>query len=155
MPLSCPRCYNCGLWGHTQSTCARQAKCGHCAGSHDTRKCHQTEKSSCSNCGRKHKQWDRSCPVYQTARATADARRRALFEETYRIRIQASRNTFAGEPHIRSQPALSAPAAGGLPSRSVGRPRGINKAAAAAGQQSLAWARPTVEEEGEEMEMEE
>jgi hypothetical protein len=54
--LSCPRCYNCGMWGHTQSTCAKTARCGHCAGTHDTRKCHQTEKISCSNCGKKHKQ---------------------------------------------------------------------------------------------------
>jgi hypothetical protein len=53
--LSTPRCYRCQLWGHTQGSCAKQASCGHCAGKHDTKQCYQTDKSSCTNCGRKHK----------------------------------------------------------------------------------------------------
>jgi hypothetical protein len=149
--LSCPRCYNCGLWGHTQSTCAKQARCGHCAGQHDTRNCHQPEKHSCSNCGGKHKQWDRTCPVYQVAHATAAARRRVLAEETIRVRHSlASRSMNAGEPQQPGKTTQSATAQS-LAKRAIGRPRVLDKAGSAVGQRPLAWAQPTVEE-GEAME---
>jgi hypothetical protein len=148
--LSCPRCFNCGLWGHTQSTCAKHAVCGHCAGGHDTRKCHQPQKTSCSNCGRKHKQWDRSCSVYQAARAGAEARRRALWEETLRVRTQAERRHVGGE--TISTCGLQQSAAHPPPRRPVGRPRGVDKAGSAVGQLPLSWtSQPTVEN-GDQME---
>jgi hypothetical protein len=147
--LSCPRCYNCGLWGHTQSTCAKPARCGHCAGPHDTRKCHQPEKTSCSNCGGKHKQWDRTCSIYQVARTTAAARRRVLFEETNRLRHSQTRSIPAGETQHTGQSTQSATQS--LLKKGVGRPRNLDKAGTAVGQRPLAWAQPTVGE-GDEME---
>ena len=120
--------------------------CGHCAGKHDTRECHQAGKASCSNCGKKHKQWDRSCLVYQVARAAADGRRRELLEESCRIQrghrsVVEPQNTY----RRRAGPVLALP-------RRPGRPTGLAKAGSAAGQRPLPWAPPRVEEVGEEME---
>jgi len=144
--LSTPRCYNCGLWGHTQGSCAKAAACGHCAGKHDTKNCHQTDRTSCSNCGRKHKQWDRSCPVYQAAKQGSAAARNLLDEETFRLwtrqpdRTQNAISTLPQRTLLALQPQP----------RRAGRPALFERAELTAGQRPLTnWAQPRVEDSTE------
>jgi hypothetical protein len=70
------------------------------------------------------------------AQAEVEARRRALGEETYRVRTQTTRGQVTGEslPTSGTQQQSKTPTA---PKGSVGRPRGITKAGNAAGQQAL------------------
>ena len=56
--LHSPRCFKCNRWGHTQTAWASQTRCGHCAGPHNTKDCTQPKKSSCVNCGRRHKAFE-------------------------------------------------------------------------------------------------
>jgi hypothetical protein len=127
--LQTPRCFRCNRWGHTQSTCAAKEACGHCAGAHDTRNCHQTTKDRCSNCGRAHKAWNRvKCTVYKVAKESASRLRHALLMET--VRIQSERNK---QTEAKSIPVV-------LPARrGKGRPTDLEKAGGASGQQPLSW----------------
>jgi len=60
------QCFNCNQWGHTQSACGKQAKCGECAGSHQSKECPK-ERVSCVNCGRAHRAWQKKeCRSYHT-----------------------------------------------------------------------------------------
>jgi hypothetical protein len=135
--LHSPRCFRCNRWGHTQTACASQARCGHCAGPHNTKDCTQSKKSSCVNCGRRHKAWNRrDCPIYKVVREEAARLRFSLTLET--MRIQGEHNQRNTEQNQQQQPPRANSAA---PAKrpTVGRPTGISKAGAAAGQQPLPW----------------
>ena len=130
--LHSPRCFKCNRWGHTQTACASQTRCGHCAGPHNTKDCTQSKKTSCVNCGRRHKAWNRrDCPIYRVVREEASRLRFSLILETMRIQAERSHNT--GE---RQAPQVNPTAP---VKRSVGRPTDISKAGAAAGQRALPW----------------
>jgi hypothetical protein len=63
--MTIKQCFNCQQWGHTQGACAKQARCGQCAGPHNTKDCLK-ERISCANCGKAHRSWQRSvCPAFQ------------------------------------------------------------------------------------------
>ena len=130
--LQTPRCFRCNRWGHTQSTCAVQPACGHCAGTHDTRNCHQTTKERCTNCGKAHKAWNRvKCTVYKLAKESAARLRYALLIET--VRIQQEMHKQNGQPEGTSNPVV-------MPARrGKGRPSDLERAGSATGQQSLNW----------------
>jgi len=138
--LHSPRCFKCNRWGHTQTACASQTRCGHCAGPHNTKDCTQPKKTSCVNCGRRHKAWNRrDCPIYKTVREEASRLRFSLILETARIQSERNRNT--GELQApRATPAAPV-------KKSVGRPTDISKAGAAAGQRALQWQATAVQAE--------
>jgi len=80
------QCFNCNQWGHTQSACAKQPRCGECAGSHQTKECPK-EKVSCANCGRPHRAWQKKeCQVYRTYSEEIQAKRVALYTLSASIR---------------------------------------------------------------------
>ena len=59
------QCFNCSQWGHTQVVCQKSARCGQCAGNHQSRDC-PNKSVSCCNCGKAHQSWLKSaCPTYQ------------------------------------------------------------------------------------------
>jgi hypothetical protein len=142
--LHSPRCFKCNRWGHTQTACASQARCGHCAGPHNTKDCTQIKKTSCANCGRRHKAWSRrDCPVYKTAREEAARLRYSLLMETARIRTERNHTK---EPQAHRDIPASLPL-----KRGVGRPTNLSKAGPAAGQRVLQW-QATVEHVEDTME---
>lgn len=57
------QCFNCQGYGHTGRTCKREARCGHCAGRHNTRQ-HPTESRAkkCAVCNGSHEAWYKDCP---------------------------------------------------------------------------------------------
>jgi hypothetical protein len=77
-----PQCFRCQDWGHRATECAGEARCGVCAGDHETSK-HQcthinpcptgsrctVTKPKCANCGGEHASWIRSCPAAKAALA--------------------------------------------------------------------------------------
>ena len=80
------QCFNCQQWGHTQSACGKQARCGECAGPHQTKECTK-ERVSCTNCGREHRAWQkRECRTFQKYREEINSKRVELFAATARIR---------------------------------------------------------------------
>lgn len=60
-----PQCKRCQLFGHTQTYCAREAKCVKCAGKHLTMACTKPRnvKPKCVNCGQAHPANYRGCEV--------------------------------------------------------------------------------------------
>ncbi|KAG7157175.1 RNA-directed DNA polymerase from mobile element jockey-like 4, partial [Homarus americanus] len=62
------RCYKCQKFGHHQSRCHKNVRCGICSQSHMTEMCIQKHKgetittAKCPNCGKKHHAWSTSCP---------------------------------------------------------------------------------------------
>lgn len=87
------QCFRCQQWGHTQSACGRQARCGRCAGAHQTNEC-QEDKTSCANCSQKHKAWQKSaCRTYQTYHDVIQAKRVAMLAQSSRIRDMNSTGT--------------------------------------------------------------
>ncbi|KAI0995171.1 hypothetical protein K3495_g13010, partial [Podosphaera aphanis] len=65
------QCFNCQKYGHIAKMCTAEAKCGHCAGKHNTRECSGKQEVRCRNCGKKHASWHQSCPVKIAAKAKA------------------------------------------------------------------------------------
>ena len=80
------QCYKCNQWGHTQSACGKQARCGICAGSHNTRECPK-ERVSCVNCGKPHRAWQRGvCNTFKAFLSTIQGRRAELYARSASIR---------------------------------------------------------------------
>jgi hypothetical protein len=80
------QCFNCNQWGHTQAACGKQARCGECAGSHQTKDCSR-QRVSCCNCGRAHRAGQKKeCRTYQAYFDGILARRAALYAQTASIR---------------------------------------------------------------------
>ena len=147
--LQTPRCFHCNRWSHTQSTCATQPSCGHCAGKHDTKNCHQPTKAHCSNCGRAHKAWNRGeCVVYKVAKESAARLRYALLTETARIQAERKQNTSGSHPLA----ATPLPPASLPPRQGPGRPTDLAKAGAAADQRPLPWHRSAAKVDKDAME---
>jgi len=96
--LRLERCYRCAQWGHTQSTCAAQVCCGHCAGPHDTRQCTNQDQTKCANCHRStHKAWEREgCIEYRRRKERAQQLREQLHARSYEWKQQAISQGDAG-----------------------------------------------------------
>ena len=63
--LEVKQCFNCSQWGHSQAACGKRARCGECAGPHQTREC-KKQGVSCCNCGRPHRAWQKKeCRTFQ------------------------------------------------------------------------------------------
>ncbi len=95
--LEMKQCYRCQAWGHTQTACGKQERCGECAGNHPTKDCTK-ERVSCVNCGKAHRAWQKGqCSTFQ-----------AFLDETKRKRIDLVMQTAAVRS-ISKQPATQGP----------------------------------------------
>jgi hypothetical protein len=54
-------CYNCNSYGHKQSHCKKQTKCGICSEKHQTRECSNRGSPKCPACTGPHPIYDRRC----------------------------------------------------------------------------------------------
>lgn len=116
------QCFNCQQWGHTGKVCVKQARCGRCAGNHQTSQCMET-KMSCAACGKAHAAWHRrECTAYQRHHDEVTRRRLAARTHTLSIRDAPSQTTDAQGwttvPNKRPREASPKPT---IPRR-VGRP---------------------------------
>lgn len=123
------RCFNCQQWGHMQRACVKLARCGECAGPHQTRECPR-ERVSCANCGKDHKAWQgRQCGAFIRYRYDLDRKRVALLSQTMSIR---------GAPPTQPEPQADGwttmrkrqrqPSPGQSDQRRIGRPTLIEQA---------------------------
>jgi hypothetical protein len=75
-----PQCFRCQDWGHRATECTGEARCGRCAGNHETSAHRCTHSASCTagptcsldpkkcaNCGAAHASWIRTCPKAKAA----------------------------------------------------------------------------------------
>lgn len=84
------------------------------------------------------------------AYAAAAAWKRALFEETNRVRFSVIRNISAGET-LSQRINITQATAGNQGKKGPGRLRDLDKADVVVGQRLLSWAPPTMENEDEMM----
>ena len=68
------QCFKCCSYGHIAKHCRIEARCGHCAGSHETRNCDDKTKSVCPCCKARgtrehnHKAWSELCTARRDVR---------------------------------------------------------------------------------------
>ena len=58
------KCNKCQSWGHVHRYCKKTARCGKCAGNHETNTCHITSGFKCAHCSKAHKAGSPDCEVY-------------------------------------------------------------------------------------------
>ena len=63
------QCFNCNRFGHIVGTCERAICCAVCSGPHKDTDCkikkdNEADKYKCSNCGKNHTAFDRSCETF-------------------------------------------------------------------------------------------
>ena len=56
----------CQSWGHVHRYCNKSAKCGKCAGNHETLTCNITSGFKCAHCGQDHKAGSQECEVLKS-----------------------------------------------------------------------------------------
>ena len=84
--LMITQCFKCQQWGHTQKACGKHARCAQCAGPHNITEC-PGERVSCSNCGKRHRVWQRrECPAFQAYYQGIQCKRTALYAQAHSIR---------------------------------------------------------------------
>ncbi|KAM7297919.1 hypothetical protein ISCGN_023070 [Ixodes scapularis] len=66
------QCGGCGRLGHLRAACTDQLACTTCKARHGKGQCPSTQNPTCPNCGNPHGAFDRRCPAYQHAKATAE-----------------------------------------------------------------------------------
>lgn len=132
------QCFKCNGWGHVQSACGAPAKCGKCAGPHETRDCAETN-IRCGNCGKGgHRAWQRrACPTFQTYLTDIELKKILLRERTARLREAGDTKALPqGPPRVpqgpdqdgfrtvlpRKRVRETTPGRDTLPRRRVGRP---------------------------------
>ena len=59
------KCNKCQGWGHVHRYCNRSAKCGKCAGNHETTSCAITTGFKCAHCGKDHQAGSNDCAIYK------------------------------------------------------------------------------------------
>ena len=59
------KCNKCQSWGHIHRYCTKAAKCGKCAGDHETISCEKTSGFKCAHCGKDHCAGSYSCEVFK------------------------------------------------------------------------------------------
>jgi hypothetical protein len=85
------QCFKCCSYGHIAKHCRIEARCGHCAGLHETRHCNDKTKTTCPCCKARgirdnnHKAWSELCQARRDVRAQISfrfANRPLLFPTT-------------------------------------------------------------------------
>ena len=70
------QCYRCQGYGHKATVCTKAAKCGKCAGEHETRECNtENPKPRCIHCNGEHPAWHTQCPHRQNEQKRLEALR--------------------------------------------------------------------------------
>jgi len=59
------KCNKCQGWGHVHRYCSKPAKCGKCAGNHETNSCRITSGFKCAHCGKDHQAGSNECEIYK------------------------------------------------------------------------------------------
>ena len=59
------KCNKCQSWGHVYRYCKKPARCGKCAGNHETNSCYITTGFKCAHCSKDHKAGSPDCEVYK------------------------------------------------------------------------------------------
>ena len=59
------KCNKCQGWGHVHRYCNKPAKCGKCAGNHETNSCNITSDFKCAHCGKDHHAGSNDCEIYK------------------------------------------------------------------------------------------
>jgi hypothetical protein len=146
------RCFRCQQWGHTQSGCGKEARCGICADAHDTKDCRKDKGDRCVNCGKGHRAWQKTvCNTYQVYLEATKTRRMELHRITATIRGNAYKEkeisranevndgtwSIAQRKRSRLPTPMGAPSAQPAAKRAVGRPRGSTNAARDPSQQRI------------------
>lgn len=120
-------CFNCNQWGHTQAACGKPARCGECAGAHQTRDCPK-QSVSCCNCGKPHRAWQKTaCQTYQIYKGYVERVRKDLIEKTSEARREKSLGIVAVDnPDGKSDDGFTLVTSKTIePKRGPGRPRKI------------------------------
>ncbi len=93
-------------YGHTGRACRARARCAHCAASHNTKECRNSEepaKAKCANCGKAgHKAWMKICEQRQ-----AELARVRLARIMAPTRLLVPRDSGVQEPHGLISPRLT------------------------------------------------
>ncbi len=94
------QCFRCSQWGHSQFVCKKPAKCGVCAGAHETRTCKKgNHEGSCGNCGGDHPSFYRTkCRAFKAYFQTIQEQRANMYAQSHSIRT-------AGDPRQTPFPA--------------------------------------------------
>jgi hypothetical protein len=120
-------CFNCNGWGHTQSACGKEAKCGHCAGDHQTKNCDK-KSISCVNCGKRHCAWQKKeCKTFATYLIGLQEKRATAYAQTVAIRshnagVTPARLQTDGFQEVRPKKRLRSPSNVSASGRRAGRP---------------------------------
>ena len=153
------QCFRCGRWGHKQGACTRKPTCLQCAGPHDTRTC-TADHTTCGNCGKKHRAWQREpCPVFQRYRETIAQRRMMLWRASEACRAPnwhpTLREPVAVQVETQGRKRARAATEANDPPRWSGRPKDITVAARDASQHRLVFGRTEMGLDNSEDNMEE
>ena len=140
--LMATQCFNCQQWGHSQGVCGRRARCGGCAGDHQTRDCGEGGRS-CVNCGKRHAAWNKGeCRVYGAYLSGLEAKSASLAAQSIAMRggVQAREVALMAPPpqtiNPKKRPRANTPTREEGPRR-VGRPTYLEQANRDRSQQRL------------------
>jgi hypothetical protein len=139
------QCFKCQAWGHTSFACAKQQKCGRCAGPHETSTC-EKEKPSCANCGKDHPTWHRhSCEAFESYHSRVQLRRAMLASQTSSIRNadKPQQATTDGWTSVTGKRRREHSPPNTQQQRRIGRPTAIETAAREASQRRIEFAAPS------------
>lgn len=133
--LQVKQCFKCNQWGHTQTACGKQEKCGQCAGPHATRVCPK-ERTSCVNCGRQHRAWQRKeCNTFQAYLEGIQAKKANLLAQSIRLRNEGQAQAALQpdgfqiiQPRKRQRQTTPTSSQIPQPKRGLGRPTYIDTA---------------------------
>lgn len=95
--VSVTQCYNCQIFGHIAKNCFWKAKCGMCAGAHNTRECIVDNKNQykCANCDGNHMASSETCDVYTHIASSRKSKERGTdsrngFSSNSRVSVHAT-----------------------------------------------------------------
>lgn len=124
------QCFNCNQWGHTQALCRKEARCGECAGSHQTKDCPK-KGVSCCNCGKSHRAWQKNaCHTFQIYKNGVENFRKYLLEKTAEIRKEGPSSILrSSDADITIDPSFTLVTRNkdDEPRRGRGRPRKVTQ----------------------------
>ena len=126
------QCFQCQGFNHIAANCRKDAKCGHCAGPHNSKNCTEDKLEKCVNCKGRHAAWSSACTVRRTQQAKA-AGARAATPMYYRDATTTEASQRGWKRGREGSANADAP-----PKRKPGQLTKINKLRRESGQSSIA-----------------
>ena len=101
------QCFQCQGFNHIAANCRKDAKCGHCAGPHNSKNCTE-DKEKCANCKGGHAAWSSACTVRKAKQAKAASARAAapMYYKTGQQGLDRARGP-AGPTRVATQDATT------------------------------------------------